>query len=215
MILRVRGDAARQLPAVVETSAQPGLPVIAWTCDRLPASDEPLLDLADRVVVDSTGTATILELSNLLALTRRMATIDLAWVALEPWRDAAGAALAGHGGSPSERSISGIEIHGDRRSSVLLAAWLTSRFALEAGVIRLIEASHLTMRIGDRYDERDSFTEIGGFAIQLEAADHHHTAVVEPRSPLEVLDRALGSSGGDPEWEPTLTRALDWKDRMA
>jgi len=209
VVLRVRGDAARGLPAVVAASAHPGLPVIAWSYDRLPAPDEPLLELADRVLVDSNRTGTIVEVPNLLALSRRIPTTDLAWVALEPWRDAARAVLAGRGDSSFGRSIRGIEIHGALGSRVLLAAWLMSRFALQPDVVRLFEAERLTMRISARHGDRDAFTLIGDLAIPREAADHRGTVVVAPLSTLEVLDRALGYGRNDTEWEPTLTRALD------
>ena len=209
VVLRVRGDAVRGLLAVVEASVHPGLPVIAWSYERLPAPDEPLLALADRVIVDSTRTGTIVELPNLLMLSRRMPTTDLAWVALEPWRDAAGAMLADRGDAPSRRTIRGIEISGGLGSRVLLAAWLMSRFALEPDAVRLFEAERIAMRIWARHDDQDAFTLISDLAIERDAAEHRSTVVVAPLSPLEVLDRALANSRDDTEWELALTRALE------
>jgi hypothetical protein len=148
-------------------------------------------------------------LPNLLALRRRVPTTDLAWVALEPWRDAASAVLADREGSPSPRRIRGIEISGDLGSRVLLAAWLTSRFALEPDVVRLFEAERLAMRIWARHDDRDAFTLISDPAIEREATERRGTVVVAPLSPLEVLDRALAGSCDDAEWELTLTQALE------
>jgi hypothetical protein len=86
------------------------------------------------------------------------------------------------------------------------------RFALEADSIRLFEGERLAMRLWARHDDRDAYTLIRDRASSREAADHHETVVVEPLSPLEVLDRALGSGGGDPEWELTLARALEQQD---
>jgi hypothetical protein len=208
VVLRVRGDAVRGLLAVVEASVHPGLPVIAWSYERLPAPDEPLLALAGRVLVDSTRTGTIVELPNLLTLSRRMPTTDLAWVALEPWRDAADAMLADRGDSPSRRKIRGIEIHGELGSRVLLAAWLMSRFALEPDAVRLFEAERIAMRIWARDDDRDTFTSISDLAIAQDVPERRDSVVVTPLSPLEVLDRALANSRDDTEWELTLTRAL-------
>jgi hypothetical protein len=213
VVLRVRGDAALGLRAVIDASAHRGLPLIAWSYGRLPAPDESLLAMVDRLLVDSARTETIAGLRDLLALSRRIPTTDLAWVALEPWRDAATAVLAGRGGPPAERSIRGIEIHGELGLRVLLAAWLTSRFALEPEAVRFFEAERLAMHIWARHDDRDAHTLISDNAIQRDAADHRGTVTVAPLSPLEVLDRALANSRGDTEWERTLTRALELSNK--
>ncbi len=57
VVLRVRGRARHHLDSVVEPFSLPDLPLVVWLPSRLPEPGDPLLAIADRVVVDTRAVA--------------------------------------------------------------------------------------------------------------------------------------------------------------
>ncbi len=88
--LAARGDLARHLSSVVEPLLIPDMPVVLWWFGAPPGEDEGLLQLCDRLVLDSdpAGPAALPHLRRLVeALCPARIVTDLAWAQLAPWRE--------------------------------------------------------------------------------------------------------------------------------
>ncbi|MHB0869137.1 MAG: glucose-6-phosphate dehydrogenase assembly protein OpcA [Chloroflexota bacterium] len=88
--ITVRGDLAHHLSSVVEPLLIPEMPVVLWWFGPLPSAEEELLELCDRVVLDSDPAGP----EGLPALNRLVETLgpgkivtDLAWAELSSWRE--------------------------------------------------------------------------------------------------------------------------------
>src|SRR5205085_853152 len=87
VILEVRGRARHHLDSLVEPFTLPDLPVAVWLPSRLPSAGDPLLEAADRVIVDTRVVGSQADaLSKLASLSKRCAVTDLSWTRLKPWR---------------------------------------------------------------------------------------------------------------------------------
>ena len=86
--LLVRGPARFHLDSIVGPFALPDVPLVVWLPASLPSPGDPLLDVADRLVVDSRaadeGGGDVLARAAVLA--RRLPVTDLSWIRLAPWR---------------------------------------------------------------------------------------------------------------------------------
>ena len=88
VVLTVRGPARYHLDSVVGPFALPDVPLVVWLPASLPAPGDPLLDVADRLVVDSRAVAEsgADALARASVLCRRLPVSDLSWIRLRPWR---------------------------------------------------------------------------------------------------------------------------------
>lgn len=88
--LTVRGDLANHLSSVLEPLLIPEMPVVLWWLGTPPSPEEELLELCDRVVLDSdpTGPEGLPDLERLAdALAPGRIVTDLAWAELASWRE--------------------------------------------------------------------------------------------------------------------------------
>lgn len=88
--LTARGDLSDHLVSLVAPLLIPDMPVVFWWFGQLPNEEQGLLQLCDRVVLDSDpggpiGLAQVKQLVGKLC-THRIVT-DLAWIELSPWRE--------------------------------------------------------------------------------------------------------------------------------
>jgi glucose-6-phosphate dehydrogenase assembly protein OpcA len=144
IVLRLCGRRASAPASVVMPLLVSDLPVFLRWRGRLPfGADEleQLVDLADRLIVDSSEWPGLdEELGLLVGLFERVAASDIAWARTEPWRRAAAALW------PDVAEASVLRVAGPEADALLLAGWLRSRLGRQvrlehepAGEIELVE----------------------------------------------------------------------------
>ncbi|MDQ4097622.1 MAG: glucose-6-phosphate dehydrogenase assembly protein OpcA [Actinomycetota bacterium] len=170
VVLRVRGRARHHLDSVVEPFTLPDLPVVVWLPAQLPAPGDPLLSVADRIVVDSravagAGTApggeTHAVLPSIAALARRLPVADLSWTRLAPWRSLLAGLFEGAEFRPFLREIERVEVAGNYGPRHLLGGWLLRRLGVPDTRVILSPADHVSIRITAAHRDRT-----GVFAVE-------------------------------------------------
>jgi glucose-6-phosphate dehydrogenase assembly protein OpcA len=164
VVLRVRGRARHHLDSVVEPFALPDLPLVLWLPDRLPYPGDPLLAVADRIVVDSRAVAgagvlpadtakpagdvpVTTVLPRISALARRLPVTDLSWTRLAPWRSLLAGLFEGTVYRPFLREIEEVEVAGNYGPRHLLGGWLLRRLNIPPARVVLSSADHVLIRI--------------------------------------------------------------------
>ena len=144
ILLYLRGARAAAPASVVEPLLVPDLPdFLRWRGD-LPFEEpqlEQLVDVADRLVVDSSEWRGPEEaFARLPALFDRVVVSDIAWARIEQWREALAQLW------PGVADASVVRVAGPKADGLLLVAWLRSRLGREialehepAGEIELLE----------------------------------------------------------------------------
>jgi glucose-6-phosphate dehydrogenase assembly protein OpcA len=155
IVLRVRGRTRYHLDSVVDPFALPDLPLVVWLPAHLPAPGDPLLGVADRIVVDSravagAGTAvgeTNTVLPTIAALARRLPVTDLSWARLAPWRSLLAGLFEGVAYRPFLREVEQVEVAGNYGPRHLLGGWLLRRLAVPPARVSISPAEHVSLRI--------------------------------------------------------------------
>lgn len=189
VVLRVRGRARHHLESVVEPFALPDLPLVVWLPSRLPEPGEPLLAIADRVVVDSRAVAgagrpgevdpTVLP--RIQALARRLPVTDLSWGRLGPWRSLLAGLFEGPVYRPFLREVERIEVTGNFGPRHLLGGWLLRRLGLPVARVSLEPAEHVSITITAVHRRAT-----GVFRVVRPGAERVITASVEIDNGLSV-----------------------------
>ncbi|MDQ2754937.1 MAG: glucose-6-phosphate dehydrogenase assembly protein OpcA [Actinomycetota bacterium] len=134
--LLVGGQAALHLDSLVDTFTLADLPVTVWYPNAVPVAADPLLSVADAVIVDTEAGPGTEDLLGLLQLSRRRAVVDLSWVRLAPWREL----LAGLFDGPDARrylgGVAGAQVRGSKGARTLLSGWLAAQLRLRPDQIR-------------------------------------------------------------------------------
>ena len=139
--LRLRGNRVQAPASIVLPLLISDLPVFCRWRGEPPFGEAPweqLIDVADRVIVDSSEWEEP-SLAALSAAFERTAVSDIAWARLRDWR----IELAGRWPEIREQEI---HISGPRSEAALLRGWLASR--LERTLRPLEEAPELGVRLG-------------------------------------------------------------------
>lgn len=156
IVLRVRGRARHHLDSVIEPFTLPDLPAVVWLPAQLPHPGDPLLAVADRIVVDSravagAGTApggeTYTVLPSIAALARRLPVTDLSWTRLAPWRSLLAGLFEGTEYGPFLREVDQVEVAGNYGPRHLLAGWLLRRLGLPTARVTVRPAEHVSIRV--------------------------------------------------------------------
>ena len=164
VVLRVRGRSRHHLDSVVEPFSLPDLPLVVWLPARLPAPGDPLLAVADRVVVDSRAVAASGEtgagatpraggaindsvLPRIQALARRLPVADLSWTRLAPWRSLLAGLFEGPVYGPFLREIERVEVAGNYGPRHLLGGWLLGRLDVPLARLDLRPDEHVSITI--------------------------------------------------------------------
>jgi glucose-6-phosphate dehydrogenase assembly protein OpcA len=148
VVLRVRGRARHHLDSVVEPFTLPDLPVVVWMPSRLPALGDPLLDVADRLVVDSRAVPEAGDvLGRIAALTRRRPVTDLSWTRLAPWRSLLAGLFEGSVNRPFLAGVNRVDVAGNHGPRYLLGGWLLRRLRLARPSVSLAPAEHVSIRL--------------------------------------------------------------------
>ncbi|MGH9225827.1 MAG: glucose-6-phosphate dehydrogenase assembly protein OpcA [Acidimicrobiales bacterium] len=162
VVLRVRGRSRHHLDSVVEPFSLPDLPLVVWLPARLPAPGDPLLAVADRVVVDSRAvagagsaegdpatarTSDNTVLPRIQSLARRLPVADLSWTRLAPWRSLLAGLFEGPVYAPFLREIERVEVTGNYGPRHLLGGWLLRRLDVPLARVSLQPAEHVSITI--------------------------------------------------------------------
>jgi glucose-6-phosphate dehydrogenase assembly protein OpcA len=180
VVLRVRGEARYHLDSVVEPLTLPDLPVVVWLPSRLPSPGDPLLAIADRIVVDSRAVAeesstdrhTVIP--RIAALSRRLPVTDLSWQRLGTWRQMLASLFEGAVFRPFLQQVDALEVAGHFGPRHLLGGWVLRRLAVPAARAHLSPADHVSIRIVARHGGQK-----GVFAVERPGPERVVQASVE------------------------------------
>ena len=225
VVLRVRGRARHHLDSVVEPFALPDLPLVVWLPAQLPAPGDPLLAVADRIVVDSravagagTGGETHTVLPSIAALARRLPVTDLSWTRLAPWRSLLAGLFEGVEYRPFLREVERVEVSGNFGPRHLLGGWVLRRLGLPTARVTLAPADHVSIRVSAVHRHRTGvFTvERPGNARVIQSSveiDHgpsvSQTLRMRQQWPALALAGALTRMGRDDVYCEALDGALE------
>jgi glucose-6-phosphate dehydrogenase assembly protein OpcA len=169
VVLRVRGPARHHLDSVVEPFSLPDLPLVVWLPARLPEPGNPLLAIADRIVIDSRAVAGAGDgasastsaggvnrtvLPRIQSLARRLPVTDLSWTRLAPWRSLLAGLFEGPVFQPFLREVEQVEVAGNYGPRHLLGGWLQRRLHLPRTRVSLSEAEHVSITITAAHRDR-------------------------------------------------------------
>ena len=198
VVLRVRGTARHHLDSVVEPFSLPDLPLVVWLPAQLPAPGDPLLAVADRIVVDSRAVAGAggpggersMVLPRIQALARRLPVTDLSWTRLAPWRSLLAGLFEGAVYTPFLREIERIEVVGNYGPRYLLGGWAMRRLGVPVARVSLAPADHVS--------------------ITITAAHRHRTGVFRVARPgaERVIHSSIEIDGG-----PSVSQVLRMRDQ--
>ncbi len=179
--LFLNGSRADAPGSVVTPLLISDLPVFLRWRGEVPFSDQPLeqlIDLADRLIVDSDEWRdAAASFGSLAPLCERIAVSDVAWSRTDPWREAIAALW------PSVSTASRLRVVGPTAQALLLARWLGERLG------RNIELDH---EVADRI----SAVVLDGRTIEARGREY--------RSQSELLSEHLDEFGRDPIYEEAI-----------
>jgi glucose-6-phosphate dehydrogenase assembly protein OpcA len=195
VILEVRGRARHHLDSLVEPFTLPDLPVAVWLPSRLPSTGDPLLESADRVIVDSRVVGGETDaISRLASLSKRLAVTDLSWSRLKPWRQLLSSLFEGRVYRPFLDGVQRIEVEGRPGPRHLLAGWLMSRLDLPRARVHLADSEHASIKLACAHEGQ---------------AGHFE---VERKGDERVIDATVRIDGG-PSYEQKVQFGEDWPSR--
>jgi glucose-6-phosphate dehydrogenase assembly protein OpcA len=220
VVLRVRGNARHHLDSVVEPFALPDVPMVVWLPAGLPSPGDPLMQAADRVVVDSRAVAEaggdVLARSATLA--KRLPVADLSWMRLEQWRSMLAGLFEGGVYRQYLEAIDRVEVRGNHGPRFLLGGWLLKRLNLTTARVHLEKANHVSVTIHAVCEGRK-----GTFTVIRRAAEREITSCVDIEGgpqveqtvrmreqwPSLALASALTRVGHDDAYEEALSGARE------
>ncbi|MBV9412855.1 MAG: glucose-6-phosphate dehydrogenase assembly protein OpcA, partial [Acidimicrobiia bacterium] len=113
VVLEIRGQACFHLDSLVLPFTLPDLPVAVWLPTSIPSRGDPLLETADRVIVDTRVVGYQPDaLSRLHSISHRVAVTDLSWSRLRPWRNLLASLFEGRSYRPFLRDVHSLEVTG-------------------------------------------------------------------------------------------------------
>jgi glucose-6-phosphate dehydrogenase assembly protein OpcA len=215
--LVVKGEAAGQLKSMIEPFTLPDLPIVLWYPGALPAAAEPLLAIADTVMVDSKEAGDDRVFSALAELSHRRVVVDLSWERLRPQRLLLTALFDGSAYRPYAYQVTGIEVSGKRGPRHLLGGWLMSCLGIPRSRVHLSDSRHIQVAIHAGADgrratfelTRDAGERIVRAGAVVENGARHTEVIALPDDSLAwSLAQALTHLGRDEVWERALAEAV-------
>ena len=220
VVLRVRGPARHHLDSVVEPFALPDVPMVVWLPAGLPSPGDPLMQAANRVVVDSRAVAEaggdVLVRS--AALAKRLPVVDLSWMRLEQWRSMLAGLFEGGVTRPFLEAVDRVEVCGNHGPRYLLGGWLLRRLNLPPARVELKRAEHVSVVIhavaGGRkgrfsVSRRGGEREIASCVDIDDGPQVEQTVRMREQWPSLALASALTRFGHDESYEEALAGARD------
>jgi glucose-6-phosphate dehydrogenase assembly protein OpcA len=220
VVLKVRGPARHHLDSIVEPFALPDVPLVVWLPAGLPSPGDPLMQAANRVVVDSRAVAEAGGdvLTRSLALAKRLPVVDLSWMRLEQWRSMLAGLFEGSVYRPFLEAIDRVEVCGNHGPRYLLGGWLLRRLNLPPARVELTRADHVSVVIhavsgGKRgtfsVTRRGAEREITSCVAVEDGPQVEQTVRVREQWPSLALASALTRFGHDESYEEALAGARD------
>ena len=216
--LQVRGPARWHLDSLIEPFTLPDLPVAVWLPSHLPALGDPLLEAADRVIVDTRAVGDRPDaFTHVSRMLRRLPVTDLSWVRLAPWRSLLAGLFEGSVSRPFLDHVTRVEVAGHFGPRHLLAGWLMVTLGLTRSHVHIEEATHVSIRISAEHAGRGA-----RFGVMRPGPERviHSTVDIDDgpsveqalrmrdRWPSRSLADALMRMGRDPVYERALQGAL-------
>ncbi len=209
ILVRALGDAYERLASAVIPLLLPDLPVFLWWTDTPPFEQRhftDLLDLADRLIIDSADFArpdtALPRVAEVCRLGRgRYGVTDFNWTRLTPWRELVAAFFDVPLRRPYLDAVTGIRIgftvDADGREvhpsqALLLLGWLASRLGWraaealapsEAGgllfAVGRADGERIAVRVRPRFERDLEEGDLSGLRIQARHAGHDAEFVVK------------------------------------
>jgi glucose-6-phosphate dehydrogenase assembly protein OpcA len=215
--LEVAGPAVDHLDSLVEPLALPDLPVALWYPGSLPTPDDPLLAVADRLILDTKEIGEATAFPAVAALCRRYPVADLSWARLTPWRELLAGLFEGDAFRPFLAGVEAISVAGKPAPSRLMAGWVLSRLGLGPEVATVTDHVHVSIElvashagrtgrfaVTRRSDERI----VTASAVVRGGPAHERALRLRPRDPARVHGEVLARTGHDPVYEQALAAAI-------
>lgn len=226
--IRVSGGPARHLASLLRPLQLSDLPVLVWYVSGIPDAGDPLLKLANAVVVDSKSAIDAGEgeasmhraFGEIGALTRKNFIVDLSWERLRPWRKLLAAQFDGAVYRPYVQGIYRIEVTGKLGPRTLLAGWLGSRLRVEREKMHLYDGRHVGMRLFSNVNGTEAEFAVsrmeGEYLIKASVNIHdgpaHEEIVGLPSTALPLsLSAALRRLERDRTYEQSIKLVGTWK----
>jgi glucose-6-phosphate dehydrogenase assembly protein OpcA len=215
--LCVSGRAAGHLDSLVEPLALPDLPCVLWFVGRLPQPADPLLDVADVVLVDTKEAPSGTAFATVAELVRGAPVVDLCWVRLRPWRRLLAGLFDGAAYQPFVHHVTGAEVAGKEAPRRLLAGWLVDRLGLAPDAVHQSDARHVSLRLTAEVDGTPGVFEVTRrvgervvrASARVEGGPHHDDVLSLPDESLPwSLAEALTHLGRDRGYERALQSLL-------
>ena len=218
VVIECHGPARYHLDSLVLPFALPDLPVAVWLPSSIPSRGDPLLEAADRVVVDTRVVGYQPDaLSRLRSISHRVAITDLSWWRLKPWRNLFAGLFEGHMYRPFLGDVHHLEVTGHAGPRHLFAGWVMTRLDLPRSVVHLGDAEHLSVKLVASHEGRR-----GRFEVERKGDERVIDASVEiddgpsfqqmvrigEEWPSRSLADALGHMGHNQTYEAALEAAL-------
>ncbi|HEX3621058.1 MAG TPA: glucose-6-phosphate dehydrogenase assembly protein OpcA [Acidimicrobiales bacterium] len=220
VVLRVRGKARHHLDSIVDPFALPDVPMVVWLPAGLPSPGDPLMQAANRVVVDSRAVAEaggdVLMRSATLA--RRLPVVDLSWMRLALWRSVLAGLFEGAVNRPFLEAVDRVEVIGNHGPRYLLGGWLLRRLQLPPARVELRSAEHVAVTIhGTSEGRRGTFSVVRPGAERIvhscvaieDGPKVEQTVRMREQWPALALASALTRVGHDKIYEDALAGARE------
>ena len=216
--LRVRGPAARHLDSLIEPLTLPDLPLCVWFVASAPALHDPLVAVADAVLVDLRqipGAAgdPAPALISLTRLAAERSLVDLSWVRLMPWRELLAGMFDPAPYRPFLDGVHAVEVCGLPGPRHLLGGWIASQLRLPSFAVQLRQEDHVSVVIAATADGRS-----GRFSVERRAGEHLVRARAEADGapahelvlalPTDTLPWSLGAALSRPYRDPVYEESL-------
>ncbi len=220
--LEVGGQAARHLDSLVEVFTLSDLPVAVWYVSSIPDPADPLLSVANAIVIDSRDAPDPGQLRALLQLARRRTLVDLSWSRLLPWREMLSALFDPPAARALLDDIQQVEVSGKEGPRRLIGGWLVAQTGVSARRVHLSDARHVSIHIEAGRPGAGSATftveRVEGQRLisaesRLADGSTNRATTTIPDDPLtSSLAGALTNLGPDPIWERALSAATALDD---
>ena len=147
VVLRVRGEVQAHLDSLIEPLTLPDLPEAAWLVGTVVDPSDPLLTLADAVLVDSREAADPGLLASIAEVSRDHTVIDLSWIRLRPWRELLARLFDGAAFRPFVAGVTKARVTGKPGPRHLLGGWLVTRLGLDHSAVELVDGLHVAVHL--------------------------------------------------------------------
>lgn len=213
--LEVSGPGCSHLASLVMPLLLARLPVAVWFPSALPAPGDPLLSLADALIVDArwaieSGSS----MASLVELSRLHAVVDLSWKRLTPWRRLLAGLFEPEDARAYLAKVTSAEVAANPGPGRLLAGWLVDRMCLAPSAVTLKPAVHASMSVLAGTEASFSVTRPSDDLVVFASADiagrpaRTESGALPERGLTWSLAQGLARLARDPRYDHAISAAL-------